>query len=82
MALLDRLGEAEKVLRKPKSAQAKAMRATLIWEDDEYSRLNGLSTFDRFEAERLAKEASPLLKQQAADDSIAQISTEISSCGG
>ena len=68
--LLDRVGEAEKVLRKPKNAQAKAMRAILIWKDDENSRLNGLSTFDRFEAERLAKEASPLLKQQAVSDSI------------
>ena len=63
--LLGRPAEQEKVLRNPRSPEAKAMRALLIHEDKEGYRAAGMTTFDKSEAEALATEALPKLREDA-----------------
>ncbi len=59
--LLGRPAEQEKVLRNPRSPEAKVMRALMIQEDSAELRGSGMTTFDRSEAEKLATEALPKL---------------------
>ncbi len=63
--LVGRPAEQEKALRNPRSPEAKAMRALMIQEDAEDYRAAGMTTFDRSEAEKLATEALPQLKEDA-----------------
>jgi TPR repeat protein len=67
-ARLGRSGEAARLLAGLKSAQAKALRASLIGEDTVQARRRGITRFDPELAQRLAKEALPELKKQAPTD--------------
>jgi TPR repeat protein len=67
-ARLGRSGEAARLLAGLKSAQAKALRASLIGEDTVQARRRGITRFDPELAQRLAKEALPELKTQALTD--------------
>jgi TPR repeat protein len=68
--LMGRYGDEEKALRNPQSVEAKAYRALAIQEDTEQFRESGQTTFDRSEAEKLAKEALPKLKEDANNRSL------------
>jgi len=63
--LLGRPAEQEKVLRNPRSPEAKVMRALMIQEDSAELRGSGMTTFDRSEAAKLATEALPKLSADA-----------------
>ncbi len=63
--LLGRPAERGKVLRNPRSLEAKVMRALIIQEDSAELRGSGMTTFDRSEAEKLATEALPKLSADA-----------------
>ena len=63
--LLARPAEEEKVLRNPRSPEAKVIRALIIQEDSAELRASGMTTFDRSEAEKLATEVLPKLSADA-----------------
>jgi TPR repeat protein len=63
-----RLGEGERLLRNLSSAQAKAIRAGLLFDDEAYKRRHGFTSFDPKLAESLAREAMPALQKEARTD--------------
>ena len=63
--LLGRPAEEEKVLRNPRSPEAKVLRSLIIQQDSAELRGSGMTTFDRSEAEKLATEALPKLSAEA-----------------
>ena len=67
---VNRLLEAEELLRRPVTAQEKGFRAILIGQDAVWKRELGLTSFDAKEARRLATQALPVLKREWRTDAL------------